>query len=171
MRNILKSLLVVLFAFTVLGTSAQAANSPVFHSPNTGSNYIAYDLLKTGADAETYCINRGGHLAVINNHTEATELFTAMNLMLPGGAMSEEITNYTIGEYILANSTVQKNVTVQTFYIDPAYTYGNYYYGFDGTAVNYKRYLQLDSFGVTLFYTNMTTTTRKFICEFEDAPI
>uniref|UniRef100_UPI002625B420 C-type lectin domain-containing protein n=1 Tax=Flavobacterium sp. TaxID=239 RepID=UPI002625B420 len=125
MRHVLNTLILMLFAVVAV----QAANSPVYHSPTTGNNYIAYDLLKTGADAEAYCLARSGHLAVINNHAEATELFNDMSLLLQGGPVTEDITNYTIGEYITENATVEKTVTTQGFYTDPAYTYGSYYNG------------------------------------------
>lgn len=161
-----------ILTITVLSLFASLANAlPIFHSSSSGNNYIAYDLLKTGPDAEAYCVSKTGHLAVINNHSEALELFAAMALLVPAGAVTEQDYNYTLGEYIAANSTVQKNVITQFFFTDTAYVYGSYYEGFDGSAVNYKRYLQLDSLYQTLKYIDLTTTTRKFICEFEDSPI
>jgi hypothetical protein len=158
-------------ALIIFSSLANALPSPIYHSPSSGNNYIAYDLLKTGPDAESYCLSKTGHLAVINNHSEALELFTFMGLLLPVGPITDQDFNYTLGEYIAANSTIQKNVITQFFYTDPAFSNGSYYYNFDGSPVNYKRYLQLDSLNLGLNYIDLTTTTRKFICEFEDAPI
>lgn len=165
MKRILSTLLAVgaLTAFS----STQAADSPIFHSPTTGSNYIAYDLLKTGAQAKAYCLSKQGHLAVVNTHNEAVELMAALNLLLPQAALPDADAYYTIGSTIAANATTPKTVTTQTFFQDPAY----FYEGFDGTAVGNERYLTLSPLSQYFKWADLTTETRKFVCEFEDAPI
>ncbi|GAB6140867.1 hypothetical protein JCM14076_15960 [Methylosoma difficile] len=165
MKRILSTLLAVgaLTAFS----STQAANSPLFHSPTTGNNYIAYDLYRTGAQAKAYCVSKGGQLAVVNTHAEADELMAELDLLLPDAVLPDSEAYYTIGSTIPANTTVPKNINTQAFFQDPAY----YYLDFDGTATATERYLTVSPLSQYFKWVDLTTQTRRFVCEFNHAPI
>jgi len=161
--------MLVLAVAAVAAFPSFAVNSPVFHSPTNGSNYIVYDLLKNSVDAKAYCISKQGHLAVINNHNEAVELLAFTTLLLPTAAISGDADIYYMtGGYVPATTTIPKTVTNQGFFTDSAYTYS----GYDGTAKPVDYFLQISPFYNDFKYDDLTTTqTRRFICEFEDSPI
>lgn len=169
MKRILPFALSVLAVGALAASPSFAANSPVFHSPTNGSNYIAYDMMKTAPDAKAYCSAKGGHLAVINNHNEAVELFSQLSLLIPSSGLTgiDSELYYTIGTYVAAATTTQKTVTNQGVFTDGAYSYS----GFDGTAPATEIYLQMSPYYSDFKFDNLTTQTRRFVCEFEDSPI
>ncbi len=169
MKRILPFALSVLAVGALAASPSFAANSPVFHSPTNGSNYIVYDLLKNSADAKAYCLARGGQLAVINNNNEALELMAFTSLLLPTSAISgDSDIYYMTGGYIPANTVTPKTVTNQAFFTATPFPYS----GFDGTAKPVDYFLQISPFYNDFKYDDLTSSnTRRFICEFQDAPI
>ncbi len=141
-----------------------AANSLNLHSAATGNNYVAYYDQKTPSDAQNFCISKGGHLAVFNNHAEIVDVSKVLDL--------NTAYNYWLGEYAPHpfSSGIKSTVTGQAYYQDPAYTYQtttNQLENYDG----YLMYTPDTSGGTADFFQWAVDQTAGFICEFEDAPI
>jgi hypothetical protein len=154
---------------SLLSVAASAAPSLILHSSESGNNYVAYNDLKTPAAADAYCKQKMGHLAVINTHAELIDIANLLKSLPISGAVTNQDIYFLFGESVPANQINPVTIIGQTYFSDVTYPYNLEPYL--SSPVSFVRNLQLSVDGQSFAWSNLTSTTTKFVCEFEDAPI
>ncbi|WP_019864824.1 lectin-like protein [Methylovulum miyakonense] len=165
MKSLLTTLkqIVTAGALAVISLNSHAANpSLVMHSPSNGSNYIAYYDVMTRTNADNYCKTKQGHLAVINNNTEAAEL---KKLLLLNPAP------YWLGVTYANSTATYTTATSQAYFAPTNIGLGGSFYevDFNNHTIVLDEYLFYDSSDDSFNYYNIGS--HYFVCEFEDSAI
>lgn len=139
--------------------------SVVFHSPNSGSNYIVYSDLKTSVQAEATCQSKQGHLVVFQNHAEVVDV--KKMLLTVSDLSNANKSVYWFGVSVPDNQTTNPiTVTGQAYWLDTSF---QLLQGSLGYPQNQVFDFFQDNAGV--FSWESGDLILPFICEFEDSAI